>query len=105
MTVLIPLGYWLAGFPGAIVGFSMSDLFKYAVSAMAAIRVGVGAWRQDLLLTGGIVVLSALTLGLRSVIHAGKLPAIVDALIVTVVVTGGWAAIWRARSRHRPALA
>jgi O-antigen/teichoic acid export membrane protein len=105
MAVLIPLGYWLAGFPGAIVGFSMSDLFKYAVSAVAATRVGVGAWRQDLVLTGWIVVLSALTLGLRSVIHSGRLPAIADALIVTVVVTAGWAAIWRVPALRRTALA
>jgi O-antigen/teichoic acid export membrane protein len=100
MVALIPLGYMLAGFPGAIVGFSLADLPKYVVSAVAATRVGVGAWRQDVLLTAGIVLLSALTYGVRAVVHARTLPAIVDALLVTVVVTGGWAIIYRFRSRR-----
>jgi O-antigen/teichoic acid export membrane protein len=97
MALLIPAGFYFLGIPGAIVGFSLADLFKYAVSAVAAHRVGVGAWKQDLRLSLGILVVAAACEGLRRLLHAQQLPVLLDALLVTVVVTAGWAAIWRGR--------
>jgi O-antigen/teichoic acid export membrane protein len=47
MIALLPLGYWLGGFPGAVVALVAADLLKYLVSASAAARAGLGAFWQD----------------------------------------------------------
>jgi O-antigen/teichoic acid export membrane protein len=101
MAVLVPAGYLLGGFPGAIVGFAAADVFKYLLSAIGATRLGVGAWRQDLVLTAGIIAISGATLGLRRAAGAEHLRPIVDALIVTVLTTAGWGLFWLVRSRLR----
>jgi O-antigen/teichoic acid export membrane protein len=99
MTVLVPIGAWLGGFAGAIAGFAAADMFKYLVSAVGAAGMGLSAWRQDLVLTLGIVGVSVATLAVRTAIGAEHLRPIVDALIVTVLVTAGWGVIWVLRSR------
>jgi O-antigen/teichoic acid export membrane protein len=101
MAGLVPLGALLGGFPGAILGFAAADLLKYVVSAIGATRMGMSAWRQDLVLTVGIGVVSLATLAVRKALGAAALPALVDALIVTVVTTAGWGIIWVARARFR----
>jgi hypothetical protein len=100
-VALVPLGFWLGGFPGAIVGFAAADLFKYIVSAVGAAGMGLSAWRQDLVLTLGIAGASLGTLAARKVIGADHLRPIVDALVVSAMVTGGWALIWVLRARIR----
>jgi O-antigen/teichoic acid export membrane protein len=47
MVIFIPLGYRLAGFPGAIGGIIASDLLKYAVSAWAVRRHGLRVLWMD----------------------------------------------------------
>lgn len=53
ILVLVPLGYWLYGFPGAIGGFAASETLRYAVCA-------AGAHRQGLPCVGGDLLASAL---------------------------------------------
>jgi O-antigen/teichoic acid export membrane protein len=62
MLILIPLGFKIHGFVGAVVGIVGSDLLKYAVSLFAVRRCGLSAWRMDLgltLLTAGAAFLAA----------------------------------------------
>lgn len=51
MLVLIPIGYQVYGFPGAVCGFALAEVFKYAVSAYAASRAALPGRLQDLGLT------------------------------------------------------
>jgi O-antigen/teichoic acid export membrane protein len=96
MIVLLPVGHHLAGFPGAIVGLAISDVFKYLVSAVAAVHVGIPAWRQDLTLTAGIAAISGAALLVQRLIDARHLPAFLAGTIAFVIVSGGWAAVsWR----------
>jgi O-antigen/teichoic acid export membrane protein len=101
MVVLVPLGGWLGGIPGAIVGFALADVFKYTLSAIGATRLGVSAWRQDLLLMVGMAAVALATTAVRRLIGANHLPPLVDAAVVTVLVTGGWGLFWLVRSRLR----
>lgn len=55
MLVLIPVGYSIGGFPGAVIGLISSEVLKYAVSAFAAVRAGLEGWPQDLRLTGWVL--------------------------------------------------
>ncbi|MEM7517573.1 MAG: oligosaccharide flippase family protein, partial [Planctomycetota bacterium] len=52
LVLLIPLGFHLGGFPGAVLACALTDFFKYAVSATAVASLGFSAWRKDLLLSG-----------------------------------------------------
>jgi O-antigen/teichoic acid export membrane protein len=57
LVVLIPVGFHLAGFPGALAGLVGADLVKYLTSALGAARSGLhGFWRD--------VGLTALTLAI-----------------------------------------
>jgi O-antigen/teichoic acid export membrane protein len=71
MLALIPLGYWLWGFPGAVIGASASDVARYVVSAAAVHRLGV---RQmigtDLLICLGIAATVALSAALGACLPA-----------------------------------
>jgi O-antigen/teichoic acid export membrane protein len=100
MAALVPAGAMAGGFAGAIIGLTVADLFKYLVSAVGVVRLRVPAWPQDLLLTTSIGVISLGTLVLRRLIGSEGLPPIVDALIVTVVVTAAWALVWALRARR-----
>jgi O-antigen/teichoic acid export membrane protein len=97
MVVLVPIGGWLGGIPGAILGFALADVFKYTLSAVGATRLGVSAWRQDLLLMLGMAAVALATTAVRRLIGANHLPPLADAALVTVLVTGGWGLIWLVR--------
>lgn len=47
----VMLGHQLAGFVGAVVGFSLSELIRYAVLAVGGRAMKLPGFRQDLLLT------------------------------------------------------
>jgi O-antigen/teichoic acid export membrane protein len=52
MAILIPLGYKLGGFPGAVAGLVGSELFKYVASVVAVARAGLSVYRLDLAIMG-----------------------------------------------------
>jgi hypothetical protein len=47
MCTLIPLGFWLGDFPGALAGYTASELFRYVLSSLAVHRLGLSALPQD----------------------------------------------------------
>jgi O-antigen/teichoic acid export membrane protein len=65
MVVLIPLGFWWLGFPGAVLGFTASEAFKYALSLMGAHRANLEGYRQDLTLSLLVVATTVLGVGVR----------------------------------------
>lgn len=52
LLVFAPLGFWLYGFPGMLVGFIASDLVRYALTCRAVRQEGLNPLRFDLPLTG-----------------------------------------------------
>lgn len=92
MVAFIPLGYWAAGFPGAVGGLAISELVRYAVAVHGAARVGFDQRREDLRLT--IRVAIAALAGWSAVAwltELGITHVVVHALVVFVVVTAFWA--------------
>jgi O-antigen/teichoic acid export membrane protein len=88
MVALIPLGYVLGGFQGAVVANAVSEVFRYWTSVVAVRRVGVACWRRDLgltafLLTSGLLVERAAAL-------ATGTPVVLRAIFVALVVTLAW---------------
>jgi O-antigen/teichoic acid export membrane protein len=123
MVLCVPLGFWAYGLSGAIAGIIVSDILKYAVSAIAARRKGLRMLGKDLSLSM-LVALSAAaalavdyffldygigpTSGLNPDVprtdshHVGAALAIVAA----VVVTGGiWAPVIVRSLRSRKVVA
>jgi O-antigen/teichoic acid export membrane protein len=90
MVLLIPLGYALGGFPGALTGFAMSELFRYAVSTTGVMRHGLSTIRQDL---GVSVVVALAAVAGRYTVHFLSdrgVHVVLQCLAVFVVVTSIW---------------
>lgn len=90
MIALMPLGYHLGGFPGALIGFVASELMRYAASALAAYKLKLPALKQDLGFTLVVAVASfAAWFGARLLEGMG-MHTIVQALGVFVIATVCW---------------
>jgi len=90
MFTLIPLGFYLGDFPGALAGYVASELFRYAFSSLALRRLGLTAWRQDVGYSTAVAVASlAGWLSARGLAAVGC-PVIVQALAVFIAVSLVW---------------
>lgn len=90
MVALIPLGYAVAGFPGAVAGFAASELVRYAVAAYATNKSGLTGWNQDLRLSCLVAVTGAAGwTGAHYLGQAGA-PHVVIALACLVLVSVAW---------------
>ncbi len=90
MFTLIPLGFYLGGFPGALTGFVASELFRYALSAFGTYRLRLPALRQDLGFSAVLAVASLLGWLSTQALEAAGSHVITQALAVFVVVTLAW---------------
>jgi O-antigen/teichoic acid export membrane protein len=70
LLVLGPLGFWLGGFAGMVVGFAAADLTRYASTGWAVRRQGFPVLAVDLPITVGILVVSGTAL------LVGRLPGL-----------------------------
>jgi len=59
ILALVPFGFWLYGFPGAIGGFAAAETFRYAACAVGARRQGLPAAGGDLLASALVAVAAA----------------------------------------------
>ena len=95
MVICIPLGFWARGLPGAVAAIMMSDVLKYAVSAIAARRKGLYMLGKDLLLSALVVLSAGAALALQYAGRTGDgrrpVPATVLAIAVAGLVVG---AVW-----------
>jgi len=103
MLALIPVGYALGGFPGAVAGLAISEVLKYAVSAFAVARAGLKGWPQDLRLTGWVLVTAALGWYLTRLAEHEGWARHTTAAFVFVAITLAWAPLglsflWKHRS-------
>ncbi len=90
MFAMMPLGYALGGFRGALIGYAASGLLRYVVFTLAMYRHGLPTLPQDLGMSA--VVLAASLAGYGTVLLLSGLGAHValQCLAVFVVVTAIW---------------
>lgn len=89
MIGLIPLGFELGGFSGAVLGFVASEVFRYGVSAWATNRSGLTGWPQDLGLTL-LLAAACFTGHMTAVFTAGHDVAPFWIAVSTVMVTSAF---------------
>lgn len=90
MCALIPVGYWIAGFPGALVAYAGTELFRYAVSLWGVQRLGLDAKMQDLGLTIMVGVVGVAVWQLAERMRAWEIHVVLEAATVAAVVTLAW---------------
>jgi len=90
MLLLIPVGFHLDGFRGAVLGIVLSEVVRYLLSAYALHRLGLRGWPQDLLLTTWVGITA--WVGWQTVQFAQRADGspIFVAALVFIVVTLAW---------------
>jgi O-antigen/teichoic acid export membrane protein len=91
MILLLPVGYYLWGFPGALAAYAAAEVFRYVAATIGVRRRGLPTVRQDLECSVVVLVASAAAHYLVEAMEARGLPAFVQALGVFVVVSAIWA--------------
>ena len=109
MILFLPAGYYLGGFGGALIGYVLSETFRYAASTLAVYKRGLPTLRHDFECTGVVIVASLAAHFLVQYLEARHMPAALQSLCVFVVVTAIWSrwlfpyarqALDRVRARH-----
>jgi O-antigen/teichoic acid export membrane protein len=98
MAVLIPLGWFEFGFPGAVAGFAGAEAFPYIASLVGLSRVGISGLLVDVLLSGFVLGTTAAGSAVRRMLEAlladADLPRRMRALVegggVFLVVSAAW---------------
>lgn len=91
MLVLIPLGYVYAAFPGAIAGFALSEVVRYASIGLLARPAHLRGSRQAWAFTGLTAAASGLGYAAtHTAMHTFDLHIVVVNAVVAVVVGGLW---------------
>jgi O-antigen/teichoic acid export membrane protein len=99
MVVCIPLGFRIAGFPGALYGYAASEFLRYAVCILGALKTKVRALMQDLWLTLMVVATAGLGLVTAASARAAlaglsvshhRLGAVLEGLAIVLVVSAAW---------------
>lgn len=108
MIALIPLGMSVWGFPGAIAGFSASELLSFAVLVVVATRLRLKDFRPEVWLSVAVALMAIAGAVVGSAAHGllgglqHRLGAFVEGFVVFVVVSVGWGCLfWTRRSRAR----
>lgn len=99
LGALVPLGAWQFGFPGAVMGFALAELFRYATCTWGIYRIGLKTVKQDL---GFTVVVAVASIGCwfaGETLHARGFHPVVQALAVFAVASLIWSP-WLARYAH-----
>jgi O-antigen/teichoic acid export membrane protein len=90
MFALIPLGFYLGDFPGALAGYVASELFRYTCSTIAMHRLELSALRQDIGYSA-VVAVASLTAWLTARgLAALHCPVLLQAFGVFVAVSLVW---------------
>ena len=107
MLVLMPIAGILFGFEAAVLAFSLSDVVRFAVSAKACAKIGLNPLRQDVLLSGGVAIVSLIGLGVGLVARWLALPianvrarAFTEGAVILLVVSAVWAGVFLSRRRR-----
>ncbi len=93
MLLLIPLGYKLDGFEGAVAGLVGSELFKYVGSVVLVGRAGLKVIGMDMAIVAGVAASAGLGIACGRWVHGSGGPLWLRFLVEGSVVTVIWAAV------------
>jgi len=114
MLVALPLGFWLGGFRGAVVGFAGSELCRYLASVAGTLTINLRGYGYDMLLSALVVGTSALGAvvgrGMRAALAPtalghGRPGAFIEGAAIFIAVAAAWACLYfirRSRAGRRP---
>jgi O-antigen/teichoic acid export membrane protein len=98
MAALVPLGFSLDGFPGALAGFTLAEIPKYVVASVGARRSGLPGWGLELGFTALLAGSAALAwIAARALPDAGQAWTRAGLVALTAGLTWGPAALWAVR--------
>jgi hypothetical protein len=105
----MPLGYYLHGFSGAVLGLSLTEFVRYAVSAAATVRSGVGNLSKDFVLTAAIAGSSGIGLlarqgfrGMSTRLSNSRLDSLVEGMVIFLALTLSWLVVFAVLRRRSP---
>jgi O-antigen/teichoic acid export membrane protein len=90
MLILLPVGYAYGGFPGALLAYAASELFRYAASTVGVYRRGLPTMRQDAGFTLVVIASSLSSLFVLGRLQERGVHVVLQALAVFVVTTLIW---------------
>jgi hypothetical protein len=107
IATLVPLGYHLGGFAGALLALAASDLVRLSAVWFGAYRLKLRDFKHDLVSTLRVAFAATLGVGLLSFTDQWMPPTrvtrLVEVVLVGIVVTAVFApsglAYWRERKR------
>ena len=109
MFLMMPLGYYLHGFSGAVLGLSLTEFVRYAVSATATVRSGVGNLSKDFILTAAIAGSSGIGLlarqgfrGMSTRLASARLDSFVEGTVIFLALTLSWLVVFVILRRRSP---
>jgi O-antigen/teichoic acid export membrane protein len=101
MLALIPVGWHVGGFAGAVLGLGLSEVVSYAVSAYAVSRAGLRSWPADLRLSAWLLATAWAGWSVAEFVSGAGFPLVVAACAVFVSIGVLWTpsalSTWRAR--------
>ncbi len=93
LVLLIPLGFRLGGFPGALAGLVLAEAIKYLVAALGVARLRMPGFRLDLGMSALVVVTSVAGVGAGRLLEGGARSTLAGFAGATMVAGSLWAAI------------
>lgn len=99
MLVLIPIGYSVFGFIGALWAYALADVVSYSVTLWALSQHGIRAWKQDLVLSGVTAAVVAASWALGEAVQAMGGPTGLQAVLIVLFTTAAFWVLWSRRER------
>jgi O-antigen/teichoic acid export membrane protein len=107
MLVLLPLGFHLGGFQGALVGLVLSDVLKYVTSAIGAAGSGLGGLGMDAFLSFVTAAVAVAGFFVGAAAAVGRFPQLAGFLVSGTLAAIFWAVVglwyWRRRRTEETA--
>jgi O-antigen/teichoic acid export membrane protein len=91
MVLLIPVGYHLDGFRGAVLGIVLSEVARYLLAVWALHRLGLRGWPTDLMLSAWVAVTAWIGWQAAHFAQQANGSPLFVAAMVFIAVTLAWA--------------
>jgi O-antigen/teichoic acid export membrane protein len=101
LFVLMPAGFYVAGFAGALAGFAIAEVFRYVGMGLGARGAGLAGLRQELGYTAMVVVTGPAAFGAALAVRGAGLHLLVEAAVLAVVGVASWAPVLVPSLRRR----
>ena len=90
MAGMITAGYLAFDMPGAIAGFALSEVSRYAILSGGAVRAGLGGLSQELGHTGLMLLVSGAAYFAATSMRGAEMHILLELVVLGIIVVGGW---------------